>query len=88
MLFRSHPEALATPWGGISLEDPRAVSMGLTDMGLPGEDVAVELSETLGNLPDLPPAITGLSRAMRAGSANDFRFTVFLIERKESKHFP
>ena len=36
----THPEALgtglATHWGGISLEDPRAVSMGLTDMGLPG----------------------------------------------------
>lgn len=25
-------------WGGVSLEDPRGVSMGLTDMDLPGEE--------------------------------------------------
>ena len=46
--------------------------------------VAVELSEALGDLPDLPPAVIGLSRAMRAVFPNDFQFIVFLIERKEN----
>lgn len=44
--------------------------------------VAAELSEALGDLPDFPPAV--ISRAMRAVFPNDFRFIVFVIERKEN----
>lgn len=40
-------------WGGVSLEDPRGVSMGLTDMDLPGE-------EAWGVLRSLVLALAGL----------------------------